>query len=229
VLNKVLGRVLQPLNFQPNSNANSGYYNILCIHCNFRHCKPVLAVWLVDCPEYSDIHNLERHVCFLWVSQQRTWRLCPIWQWNTPGRITTYIECSAMPPPRPLILNSCQAMSTEDSMGFKIITVSWTTCRSPTSSIQCRSACLTTPNSGFSTSSSSTISMTSRIQSVYSWLLTTTSHKKICHLRRILIRMGRRWKKWAGTCVGLLHSLYEAEAPLSVTYSIEQLSAHWHC
>jgi hypothetical protein len=36
---------------------------------NFRHCKPVLAAWFADCPEYSDLHHRERHVCF--------WCECP--------------------------------------------------------------------------------------------------------------------------------------------------------
>ena len=30
----------------------------------FRHCKPVLAAWLAEYPEYSNLHHLERHVCF---------------------------------------------------------------------------------------------------------------------------------------------------------------------
>jgi len=62
VLNEVLWRVLQPLTFKQNPNAESRYYNILCADGNFRCCKPVLAAWLADCPEYSDLHHLERHV-----------------------------------------------------------------------------------------------------------------------------------------------------------------------
>jgi hypothetical protein len=69
VLNEVLRRVLQPLTFKVNPSAESGYYNILCADGNFRHCKPVYAAWLADCPEYSDLHHLERHVCF--------WCECP--------------------------------------------------------------------------------------------------------------------------------------------------------
>jgi len=65
VLNEVLRRVLQPLTFELNPSAGSGYYNVLCADGNFRRCKPVLAAWLADCPEYSDLHHLERHVCFL--------------------------------------------------------------------------------------------------------------------------------------------------------------------
>jgi len=74
VLNKVLRRVLQPLTFKQNPNAESGYYDILCADGNFRRCKPVLAVWLADCPEYSELHHLERHFCF--------WCECPK---NEPG------------------------------------------------------------------------------------------------------------------------------------------------
>jgi len=69
VLNEVLRRVLQRLTFIQNPNAESGYYNVLCADGNFRRCKPVLAAWLADCPEYSDLHHLERHVCF--------WCECP--------------------------------------------------------------------------------------------------------------------------------------------------------
>jgi hypothetical protein len=43
VLNEVLRRVLQPLTFKQNLNAESGYYNVLCADGNFRRCNPVLA------------------------------------------------------------------------------------------------------------------------------------------------------------------------------------------
>jgi len=69
VPNEVLRRVLQPVNFKQNPNAESGYYNVLCADGNFRRCKPVFAAWLADCPEYSDLHHLEQHVCF--------WCECP--------------------------------------------------------------------------------------------------------------------------------------------------------
>jgi hypothetical protein len=69
VLSKVLQWVLHPLTLKHNPRAESGYYNILCADGNFTLCKPVLAAWLDHCPEYSDRHHLERHVCF--------WFECP--------------------------------------------------------------------------------------------------------------------------------------------------------
>jgi len=69
VLNEVLRRVLQPLTFKQHPSAQSGYYNVLCADVNFRRCKPVLSAWLADCPEYSDLHHLEQHVC--------VWCECP--------------------------------------------------------------------------------------------------------------------------------------------------------
>jgi len=77
MLNEVLRRVLHSLTSKQNPSAESWYYNVLCAHGNFRRCNPVLAGWLPDCPEYSDLHHLERHVCFWSVSKERTWRLCP--------------------------------------------------------------------------------------------------------------------------------------------------------
>jgi hypothetical protein len=69
VLNEVLRRLLKALTFKQNPSAGSGYYNVLCADGNFRRCKLVLAAWLADCPEYSDIYHLDRHVCF--------WCECP--------------------------------------------------------------------------------------------------------------------------------------------------------
>jgi len=69
VLNDVLRQILQPLTCKQTPSAESGYYNILCADGNFRHCKPVLAARLADCPEYSDLHHLWRYVCF--------WCECP--------------------------------------------------------------------------------------------------------------------------------------------------------
>ena len=64
VLNELLRRLLQTLNFEQNPRAGSGYYNVLCSDGNFSHCKLVFAAWLADCPEYSNLHNHEGHVCF---------------------------------------------------------------------------------------------------------------------------------------------------------------------
>jgi len=69
VLNEVLWWVLQPLTLKHSPGAESGYYNVLCANGNFRLCKPVVAVWLAHCPQYSDHHYLEQHVCF--------WYECP--------------------------------------------------------------------------------------------------------------------------------------------------------
>jgi hypothetical protein len=64
VLHKVLRRLLQPLTIMHNPRTECGYYNVLCADGNLRHCKPVLAAWHADCPEYCDLHHLERYVCF---------------------------------------------------------------------------------------------------------------------------------------------------------------------
>jgi hypothetical protein len=64
VLNEVQRRVLQPLKYKQIPNAESWYYNVLCADGNFRRCKPVFAAWLADCPEFSDLHHLERHFCY---------------------------------------------------------------------------------------------------------------------------------------------------------------------
>jgi hypothetical protein len=63
VLNQVLGRVTHPLTFTQNSSTESGYYNVLCAHGNFRGCKPVFPAWFEDCRKYSDLHHLEQYVC----------------------------------------------------------------------------------------------------------------------------------------------------------------------
>jgi prepilin-type processing-associated H-X9-DG protein len=69
VLNEVLWRLLQPLTLKHISSAKSGYFNVLWADGNFRRCKLVLAAWLPDWHDYSDLHHLERHVCF--------WCECP--------------------------------------------------------------------------------------------------------------------------------------------------------
>ena len=64
VLNGVLRRILQPLTIKSYPSAECWYYIVLCADGNVRHCKPVLRAWLAEWPEYSDLHHLERHVCF---------------------------------------------------------------------------------------------------------------------------------------------------------------------
>jgi len=59
VLKEVLRQELHPLTSQQHPSAESGYYNVLCADGNLRRSKPVLAAWLADCPEYSDLHHLE--------------------------------------------------------------------------------------------------------------------------------------------------------------------------
>jgi hypothetical protein len=62
VPNDVHWQLLQPLTFKHNPSAESRYYNVLYADGNFRRCKLVLAAWLADCPEYSNLHHLKRHV-----------------------------------------------------------------------------------------------------------------------------------------------------------------------
>jgi len=69
VLNEVLRRLPQPLAFKQNPSAWTGLYNVLCADGNFSCCKLVLAAWLADCAECSDLHHLEQHVC--------SWGECP--------------------------------------------------------------------------------------------------------------------------------------------------------
>jgi len=69
VLKELLRRVLLPLTFIQNPSAESGYYTVPCADGNFSRCKPVFTAWLAACPEYSDLHHLEQHVCF--------WCECP--------------------------------------------------------------------------------------------------------------------------------------------------------
>jgi len=64
VLQQLLQRLLQRLTFKQNPSAGSGYYNVLCADGNFGRCKPGLAASHADCPEYSNLHHLERHDCF---------------------------------------------------------------------------------------------------------------------------------------------------------------------
>jgi hypothetical protein len=64
VQNQVLRWVLQTLSFKNNPIATSGLYNILCADGNVSCWKPVLAAWLADCSECSNLHHLDRQVRF---------------------------------------------------------------------------------------------------------------------------------------------------------------------
>jgi len=98
---------------------------------------------------------------------------------NTPGGIITYIQHSAMPTPRQPMPNSRPAMFTEDSKCFDIFPMLWVNSLSLTSSIQFRSACMTTSRSAFSTSWRRMNGSTSTMQSGYPCLRTITSHQKM--------------------------------------------------
>jgi len=122
---------------------------------------------------------------------------------NTTGGMTTYIEHSAMPTPREPMPNSRPAMFSGDSMWIDIFLLLRVTSQSPTSSIQCSSASLTTSRSGFSTSWRHMNGSTNSMQYGYPRLLTTTSHQILSQMWKFLNRMGRRWRWWAGTCLEL--------------------------
>jgi len=122
---------------------------------------------------------------------------------NSPRGITTNIERSVMPTPIEPMPNCRHTMFTEDSTCFDIFLISWVTSRSPTSYIQCRSACLTTCRGGFSSSRRRTHSSTCTMQSGYPCLLTTTWHQRLSHMRKFLHWMRRWCMKLAGTCFEL--------------------------
>jgi len=62
VLNQVFWQVLQQLTITHHPSARSGYFNVRFPDGNFRHWKPVLAEWLADSPEYSDLCHHEWRV-----------------------------------------------------------------------------------------------------------------------------------------------------------------------
>jgi len=196
-------RVLQLLTCKSNPGTGSRYCDSLCADGTSRRCKPVLAAWLPDWPEYSDIHHLKRHVCFGASVQRTNLQVMSILTSNTPGRITTYIERVAMPTPRQPIRSTRRAMCMEDSMCLDQFPVSWLTSWSLTSSIEWRSACLTACRGGFSTAWRHTNGSTTSMPTGYPCLLTTTSHQQMSHMRKFLNGMGKRWRKWAGTCLEL--------------------------
>ena len=203
LLTNVLQCVLQPFPIIQNPCTVSRYYNVLRADGNFRCWTLVLAAWLAVGTKYSDVHHLDWHICFSCECPRTNLEVMSLLQSNTPGRITTYIGCSAMPTPRQPMPNSRCTMSTKDSTCINIYPVLWATSRSQTSSIQCRSVCWATSRSGFSTSGRYTNGSTSTMQSGYPCLPTRTSHQKISHMRKFLSGLGRRWRKWAGTCLEL--------------------------
>ena len=152
VLNEVLRQVLQPLRFKHNPTAESGYCNVLCADANFRHCKPVLAAWHADCPVHCDLPHLERRAClycqgpnhelgdYVPADQQHPRRDHNLYRMRTDGNTN----------PANAELSSCPVHRKFNV--FDIFPVLWAISLCPTSSIQCRSACLTTSRSWFSTS-----------------------------------------------------------------------------
>ena len=122
---------------------------------------------------------------------------------NTPSGITTYIKCSAMPTPNQPTPNSLRTMFADHSKCFYIFPVSCAISRSPPSSIEWWSACRITSRCWFSTLFRCTNGSTSTMQSGYMCLLSTTSHQKLSHMSKFLNGRGKRWRKWAGTCLEL--------------------------
>jgi hypothetical protein len=64
VLNTILHQILQPLTCYQMLCADTGCSNVLYADGNFSCCKLVLTGWLAEYPEYSNLHDLEWHVCF---------------------------------------------------------------------------------------------------------------------------------------------------------------------
>jgi len=122
---------------------------------------------------------------------------------NTPGGITIYIECSAIPTPRQPIQIPPHTIFTKDLRCIDIFPVSGVTSWCLTSSIQCRSAFLTTSRSGLSTSWWYTKGSTSTMQYGYPCLLTATSHQNSSQMRNVLNGNGRRCRKRGSTCLEL--------------------------
>jgi len=149
-------------------------------------------------------YNISSSMAVYGATVERTnWEIMSLLTRNTSGRITTDIKRSVMPKPRQLLLYSPRAIFTNDSKCCDIFPVLWETSRRPTSSVQCRLACYTPSRSGYPTSWRCTNGSTSRMQYGHPCLRTTTSHRKLSHMRKFLNGMGRRWRKWAGTCLEL--------------------------
>jgi len=227
VLNKELQWVLQPLTFKQNSTAKSGHYNILCADDNFRRSKPVSAAWLEDCPEHCDIHQLERHVCL--------WCECP------KNELGDYVHPDKQHPRRDhnlsrMIIDAntkvadAEPLSGHVHWGFNVFR-----------NIPCIVSNLPNPDLHYTMQ----IGMPDHLQK---WIFHSKKqyerldkHNAIrlsvaaCHDLTLKNTSDEKVSQWnakemrGGTCLELLPGLYPREAPLSVLYSIAQLSAPWHC
>jgi len=121
--NKLRSAEWSTLTFKRNPDAESRYYNVLCAEGNFRRSKPVLAAWLADCPEYSDLHDLQRHVC-LWCECPKNElgvyvppdKQHPRWDYNVYRMLSNANTNQQMP-------NSRCTMFTEDSTCFDLFAV----------------------------------------------------------------------------------------------------------
>jgi len=234
-LNEVLQQVLQPLTFWQNPSAESRYYIVPCADGNFRHCIPVVAAWLADCPEYCDLHHLERHV----------------WSWceGSKNELGDNVPPDERHPQQDhklhRMLRNANTKPAETKLSSRHVHRGFHVFRhipcivrdlpkpdlphTMQIPIQCRSVCLISSRSGFFTSWRRMNGSTSTMQYGYPCLLTTTSPQKLSYLRKFLNGMGRRWRKGARTCLDLQPRLYEDEAPLSVPYSMALLSSHGNC
>jgi hypothetical protein len=80
-----------------------------------RRCNPDLAAWHSDSPEYSNLRQLKRDVCFGASVYRMNFGNMSLLTSNTYGEITTYIACSAMPTPWQPMPISHRPMLTEAS------------------------------------------------------------------------------------------------------------------
>jgi len=69
VLNNVLREVLQPLNFEQDPGRQERVLQRSLCRWQLQALKPILSASVADFPENSDLHHLQRHVCF--------WCECP--------------------------------------------------------------------------------------------------------------------------------------------------------
>ena len=99
---------------------------------------------------------------------------------NTPGRITTFIWCLAMPTHRQPMANSKWAIA-KNSVIFDIFPVGWAISWHRTSQLQCRSAGLTACKRSISLARQCSNPSTCKLQPVHLYLLTTTSLLRGCY------------------------------------------------